>query len=69
MGRGPMARGVSLKVIHFAGLVDREGNVSAYCSYKPRKIDLNRATWTIRIDAVTCEKCKHILKAKNAGRP
>jgi hypothetical protein len=42
------------KVIHLAGMMRDDGAVSAACSPKPRPIDLRRATWTIRRDAVTC---------------
>jgi hypothetical protein len=43
--------------IHLATLIDERGKVSALCFRSPRAINLKRATWTIRDDAVTCPKC------------
>lgn len=46
------------KIVHLAAKVRADGAVSAACYATPRAIDLSRATWTIRPEAVTCEKCK-----------
>jgi len=46
---------------HFANKFSERG-VSALCFPTPRAIDLKRATWTIRPDAVTCKKCLKLLK-------
>lgn len=47
---------------HMAHLVREDGAVSAFCSPDPyRPIDLRRATWTNRPEAVTCRKCLRML--------
>ena len=58
-----------MKPYHMADKVNRKGGVSALCFEKPRAIDLTRALWTNRTEAVTCKKCLAILSAKasNAG--
>lgn len=43
---------------HMAHLVREDGQVSALCFERPRAIDLTRARWTIRPEAVTCPKCR-----------
>lgn len=45
------------KVYHKAAKIAANGNVSALCSDPPRKINLKRALWTLRWEAVTCKKC------------
>ena len=45
------------KPVHWAFRVNNRGGVMAICFDRPRAIDLIRATWTIRRDAVTCKKC------------
>jgi hypothetical protein len=55
---------VNSKVYHYADKADSQGGVSALCYAKPRRIDLNRASWTIRPDAVTCPKCRAKLADK-----
>lgn len=45
------------KLIHRAKYVNPNGGVSALCFEKPRSIDLGRASWTNRDEAVTCKKC------------
>ncbi len=46
-----------VRVYHKAAEVNEKGDVSAVCYAKPRRIDLSRATWTFRWEAVTCQKC------------
>lgn len=53
-----------VKVIHKAALINEDGEVSALCYKRPRRIDLRRSTWTIRDHAVTCENCIAVLKAR-----
>lgn len=45
------------KPVHHAKHVNQNGDVSALCFEKPRPIDLSKATWTNRAEAVTCKKC------------
>ena len=54
------------KLIHRGALIDGNGNVSALCFQRPRKIDLARASWTNRDYAVTCKKCIQAMKSRNA---
>lgn len=49
------------KVIHRAKHVSPTGRVSPLCAPKPRAIDLTRAGWTLRDDAVTCPRCAAII--------
>lgn len=48
------------KIYHRAYLMSAQG-VSALCFRRPRSIDLRRATWTNRDEAVTCKKCLAII--------
>ncbi len=57
---GVMTAAPKPKVYHRAHLVSERG-VSALCFRRPRSIDLRRATWTNRDDAVTCKKCLAII--------
>jgi hypothetical protein len=59
--RSPMLR---QKVYHRASLVNENGDMSALCFKSPRAIDLSKATWTIRDDAVTCPKCRAAIRRK-----
>jgi len=55
------------KVYHRAMFVDPDGNVSALCFRTPRAIDLKKALWTNRDEAVTCPSCKAAINdAKEA---
>jgi hypothetical protein len=49
------------KVYHLAAKTDAAGNVSALCYTTPHAIDLSRASWTIRREAVTCPRCRRRL--------
>ena len=53
-----------MKVIHLWKHINDRGGVSALCFKRPRSIDLRRASWTNRREAVTCRKCVKI----NHGR-
>lgn len=46
-----------VKPVHFAQAIRADGAVSALCAPRPRRIDLTRAIWTIRREAVTCKRC------------
>jgi hypothetical protein len=48
------------KIIHRGDKIRLDGAVSARCFASARAIDLKRATWTLRDDAVTCPKCIRI---------
>jgi hypothetical protein len=51
------------KIYHFAAKFTRGGNASALCYKRHRVINLDRGqSWTIRPDAVTCPKCRKLLK-------
>ena len=45
------------RAYHRAHLIDSNGHCSALCYQRPRLIDLRKALWTIRDEAVTCRKC------------
>ena len=54
-----------MKLTHLADKMSADGRVSPLCAPTPRAIDLNRATWTIISDAVTCPKCLKIMAHPN----
>jgi len=54
------------KVYHRGHLVNSDGGVSALCFKSPRPINLAVAMWTNRDDAVTCPKCKAMLRARES---
>jgi len=61
--RAALVRGGYLpKPIHFGALVSASGAVSPLCAARPRAIDLRRASWTNRKEAVTCARCRKALK-------
>lgn len=45
------------KAVHRAKHIREDGSVSALCFRTPRAIDLSRAGWTNRWEAVTCPRC------------
>lgn len=47
-----------IKPIHMAALISRTGGISPLCAPTPRRINLKRASWTIRAEAVTCARCR-----------
>jgi hypothetical protein len=64
--RRPDAEGVA-RVRHKAANVDMDGRVSALCFRRLRPIDLRKASWTMRWEAVTCPKCIALANAPSAG--
>ncbi len=54
------------RLYHLADKTRPDGAVSAACFASPRAIDMKRATWTLRSEAVTCPKCRAIIDARNA---
>lgn len=60
------AQGLQPKIYHRGDKVDPKGNVSALCFAAPRPIDLRRALWTNRDEAVTCQKCRRLIAARSA---
>lgn len=55
------------KLIHRASLINGHGRVSALCFNEPRAIDLVRATWTNRDEAVTCKRCLQKMSERRAS--
>jgi hypothetical protein len=51
----------SVKIVHMAKLISSTGGVSPWCAKTPRRINLKKALWTNRWEAVTCARC---VKAK-----
>jgi hypothetical protein len=49
--------------IHRASKVGHDGRVSALCFMSPRAINLRKASWTLRNEAVTCAGCLAIIAA------
>lgn len=60
------------KIYHFAAkfALDGSGRVSALCYKRPRGINLDRGyTWTITESAVTCLRCRRLLREPPAADP
>jgi hypothetical protein len=57
-----------VKPVHMAKLVSPEGDISPLCAKAPRAIDLRKATWTNRPEAVTCRRCKSLLKSGDGAK-
>ena len=55
------------KVYHRASKIASNGDVSALCYAKPRRINLARESWTLIDSAVTCPKCRALIDAAKAG--
>lgn len=53
---------------HRAHLVTEMGEVSALCFKWPKPIDLTRARWTIRPEAVTCPRCRALQQHSSATK-
>jgi hypothetical protein len=51
------------KPVHLAHLISRTGGVSPLCAAAPQRLNLRRATWTNRREAVTCPRCLAQLSA------
>lgn len=60
--------GIAPKIVHRADKINANGDVSALCYSRPRKINLAIANWTIVDRHVTCSKCVAALKAREAAR-
>jgi hypothetical protein len=56
------------RTYHRATKIREDGSVSALCFKSPRAIDMRRATWTIRDEAVTCPKCLEVTRLENDRR-
>jgi hypothetical protein len=52
---------MATKLYHMASKVNERGGVSALCFAQKRSIDLRRASWGLRPEAVTCPRCKRLL--------
>ena len=55
-----------MKIVHRAKMVNARGNVSPLCAKVPRSINLRKATWTNRDDAVTCPRCLAAIRARRS---
>jgi len=53
------------KIYHKAKKVNAKGQVSALCFTSERAINLTKASWTNRNEAVTCQKCLRVLEQNN----
>lgn len=62
------ARPKKLKAVHRGKFVDDDGHVSALCYARPRAIDLSKATWTNRDEAVTCTRCLTLMDARRRAK-
>jgi len=55
-------------IYHWASKINSDGDVSALCYVKPRAINYARGqSWTNREEAVTCPRCRRLLRAKKEG--
>jgi hypothetical protein len=54
------------KIYHRAAKVRANGDVSALCFKRPRRIDLAKASWTNRDEAVTCPRCLAAIRAQRS---
>lgn len=46
------------KPVHMAKLIAEDGSVSPLCAKRPRKLKLDRETWCLRPQDVTCAACQ-----------
>ena len=56
--RCKLCRTLAPKPYHLARLIGPKGEISPWCAKTPRKLNLKTELWTIRMDAVTCAKCR-----------
>lgn len=56
-----------MTIYHKASMIHPNGGVSALCFSRPLAINLRKASWTIRNEAVTCTKCLALMKTLNEG--
>ncbi len=52
------------RIVHRAKLINERGGVSPLCARTPRAINLKRATWVLRDEAVTCPRCLSLMGAR-----
>lgn len=52
------------KPVHMAKYMRFEGKVSALCSRSPRAIRLQRASWTLQPELVTCARCRECIELR-----
>ena len=66
----PVIDGVFQRIYHKAEKykMDGSGSVSALCSNPPRRINLNRAFWTMIDSQVTCKKCLKIMGQASSSK-
>lgn len=57
-----------MKIYHRADKINKNGAVSALCFLKPKRINLSKELWTLRDEAVTCEKCLAIIKLRSNAK-
>ena len=60
--KGVVNMGYTVKIVHLAKHVSRNGDISPLCATKPRRLDLYTETWSLDPNTVTCEKCKSKAK-------
>lgn len=54
-----------VRIYHLAHLIHNGGEmVSPLCAKVPTAINLDRAYWTLREEAVTCKKCLAAIAAR-----
>lgn len=61
-------RALRPKIIHRADKIRNDGAVSALCFASPKPIDLGKSTWSNRDEAVTCPRCRRLIREKQASR-
>lgn len=49
------------RIVHRAKHIRGDGAASALCFKRTKAIDMIRATWTTRDEAVTCPKCRKAM--------
>ena len=54
------------KPYHMADKISGRG-VSPLCAKTPRAINLKRASWTLREEAVTCAKCLALIRERSGA--
>ncbi len=54
------------RIVHRGAKINQRGGVSPLCAKTPRALDLSKATWVLRDEAVTCPKCLRLIAARYA---
>jgi hypothetical protein len=65
----PEAFRLKPRVYHRAVGMNLYGDVTAACFKVPRRIDLSKASWTIRDEAVTCPRCRKLIATPSPALP